>query len=75
MSSPIEGFVKKYRAAVAAKSKDIRISIEEAADIIGAFAVANTSNKSDQILAQVLAELKNLKSSSGDGSMDGGTFR
>lgn len=74
--SAIESFIKKYRAAIAAKSKDMRISIDEATDIIAAFATTNTSNTElSKTLKSIDAEIKNLKTQSpSNQNLDGGKF-
>jgi len=75
-NSLIESFIKKYRSAVAAKSKDIRISIDEASDIIGAFATVNTSNSEViSLLNQLIKEIQELKANpTPHTGLDGGSF-
>lgn len=75
--SPLEMFIKKYKNAIASRSKDIRLSIEEATDVLTAFATINTSNED---LSKVLLSLKNsIQSLQQDikspGIMDGGKFK
>lgn len=74
--SPIELFLKKYRSAIANKNKDIRISIEEASDIVSAFASMNTDNSDlNKKLEEIKMEIKNLQENHQDPSnMDGGNF-
>jgi cob(I)alamin adenosyltransferase len=74
----IDGFTKKYRAAIANGNRDIRISIDEATDIISAFALLNTSNTDmARILKSIHFELQDIKeniASPNDTSLDGGKF-
>ena len=76
--SPIESFIKKYRAAIADRNKDIRISIEEATDIVAAFATINTSGQDlNKSLIAIVNEIKGLKSNTPteSTSLDGGKFK
>ena len=76
-NSPIESFIKKYRTCISNKNKDIRISIDEATDIIAAFAKINTSNEDLSLLIKsIRSDLSEIKQSinSENSGFDGGHF-
>lgn len=77
-TSPIEFFIKKYRAAISGKSTEIRLSIDEATAIITAFAEQNTAtNKTVASVEQLnkkLDQILNAAQSTPSGGFDGGTF-
>lgn len=74
--SPIESFIRKYRTAQSAKAKELRITFEEATDLIAAFALINNGKENiNQKLDNILKSLTELKSQdSEDTYLDGGKF-
>ena len=75
-NSTIDAFIKKYRKARASKSKEIRISIDEATSIIAAFAATNTSNTDMiKLLTSISKDVKKLsKTTNQSNNLDGGKF-
>lgn len=81
-NAAIENFIKKVRLAQTAKSKDIRITIEEAQDLVASIALIN--NQSDILLELVeklnaiMAESKKanqvMRQGSTSDGIDGGGF-
>lgn len=72
----INPFIKKYKSAIASKSSEMRISIEEATAIVTAFAELETSNKDiEEKLDKIYNAIKSLNDvvPSNDG-VDGGFF-
>lgn len=78
-TATIETFIKKYRLALSNKSKDIRITIEEAGELVAWIAMINSNQETIQnIDAKITDILKMLQSApiqqTSDDAMDGGLF-
>ena len=73
-SITIENFLKKYRSAVAAKSKEIRLSTEEATDVIAAFVMISDDNKILHTKLDKIVELLSKNQEKPDVLLSGGKF-
>jgi predicted DNA-binding transcriptional regulator YafY len=79
-SGAIENFIKKYRLAQNTKSKDFRLTIEEAGDLIAGIALLNNQSELLKELLEkteeILKESKKVKVEvpRSDG-IDGGSFK
>lgn len=75
----IEEFIKKYRLAQTSKSKDFRITIEEAGDLVAWIAMINSNqSKMDNMTKKLdlIAELlKKLPEPESAPIMNGGGFK
>ena len=80
-NAAIENFIKKYRLAISSKAKDIRITTEEAGDLVASIALMKSSNEAlkelQRVVTQMHTDLAEKISNSGgsSGSIDGGGFK
>lgn len=78
-NAAIENFIKKVRLAQNAKAKDLRLTLEEAQDLIASIAMIN--NHTDK-LSEVVTKLDDISKSlsqpqstgKASGGVNGGTF-
>ena len=80
MANPaiIEEFIKKYRLAQTSKSKDIRITVEEAGELVAWIAMINSNqNKLDVIEKKLnlIIELQNKPKEDDEPILSGGGFK
>lgn len=78
-NAAIENFIKKVRLAQTTKSKDIRITIEEAIDLVASIALINTNN---DVIADISKQMKSVLKKLNDNTtsnisphVDGGGFK
>lgn len=80
-NAALENFIKKYRLAVTNKSKDIRLTVEEAGELVASIALINLNDKNfstiheklDTLAKAVITNKSNQKSDTPD--LDGGSFK
>jgi translation initiation factor 2B subunit (eIF-2B alpha/beta/delta family) len=81
-NAALENFIKKYRLAVTNKSKDIRLTVEEAGDLVASIAMINlhdekllnVHSKLDTIL-KALTTVSSQQAKPSDDGVDGGSFK
>lgn len=78
-NAAIENFIKKYRLALNSKAKDIRITTEEAGDLIASIALIKSDREGIEQLEKALnylaEQIRVSSTPTSDGVMDGGTFK
>lgn len=78
-NAAIENFIKKYRIALKSQSKDIRITVEEAGDIVASIALINSGTESIDRLEKTInllkQEIQNNSQTVTQPNMDGGQFK
>jgi len=79
-NSVIESFINKFKLAQSSKSKDIRITVEEAGDLINAIASINSDRSEIERLSKKIdalsSHVKNIPLvAPNNGGVDGGGFK
>lgn len=81
-NAAIENFIKRYRLAVSNKSKDIRLTVEEAADLVASIALINLHDEKLLVIHEKLDNIVKSMSkvqvsteSKDSSDLDGGKFK
>lgn len=81
-NAALENFITKYRLALTSKAKDIRITTEEAGDLVASIALIKSDREGINKLETAINNLASQIQANSDGTLqdtnpgiDGGTFK